>query len=215
MTLTAGCSCGHRFTNREMVRFVGITRLSTLLICFILTDPKVHRAPGGFDEAQDKSTAGDAIDAAAGGAKATALPIGGGGGTCLGNAATATTATRPTSEDSVEVSSPLTMVNDPAAQANVPDGSKSTTGFTVGNDDGISAAASEGDGDAEDDGLSVPKVEVVGFKKQCAQIWDAMHQDRIWRPMIFICIWALVPGNGDAFNSFTQGCASAYTVVSD
>ena len=29
-------------------------------------------------------------------------------------------------------------------------------------------------------------------------------QDRIWRPMIFICIYALVPGNGGAFNSFTQ-----------
>ena len=25
--------------------------------------------------------------------------------------------------------------------------------------------------------------------------------------MVFICIYALVPGNGDAFNSFTQGCA--------
>ena len=24
--------------------------------------------------------------------------------------------------------------------------------------------------------------------------------------MIFICIYALVPGNGDAVNSFTQGC---------
>lgn len=36
-------------------------------------------------------------------------------------------------------------------------------------------------------------------------------QDRIWRPMIFICIWALVPGNGDAFNSFTQGCARECT----
>ena len=43
------------------------------------------------------------------------------------------------------------------------------------------------------------------------KIWDAMHEDRIWRPMIFICIYALVPGNGDAFSSFTQGCARECT----
>ncbi len=198
-----------------MVRFVGITRLSTLLICFVLTDPKVHRAPGGFDEAQDKST-GDTNDddAAAGDVKATLLPVGDGGGNCLAKAATATTGTGPTSEDSVEVLSPLPVVE---VTPNGADGSKSTTGFTVGNDNGKSSPQSEGegegDGQGEDDGLSTPKVQVVGFKEQCAQIWDAMHQDRIWRPMIFICIWALVPGNGDAFNSFTQGCASAYSVV--
>eukprot|EP01043_Picozoa_sp_COSAG02_P005890 COSAG02_NODE_163_length_32424_cov_21.759010_8_plen_214_part_00 len=196
-----------------MVRFVGITRLSTLLICFILTDPKVHRAPGGFNEAQDKSTGDNNADdaAAASDVNATLLSTGGGGGNCLAKAATATTGTGPTSEDSVEVSSPLPVLD---VSQNTADGSKNTTGFTVGNDDGKPAPASQGERDGEDDGLSVPKVQVVGFKEQCAQIWDAMHQDRIWRPMIFICIWALVPGNGDAFNSFTQGCASACSVIS-
>ena len=33
-----------------------------------------------------------------------------------------------------------------------------------------------------------------------------MHEHRVWRPMIFICIFALAPGNGDAFTSFLLGC---------
>ena len=194
-----------------MVRFVGLARLSTLLICFILTDPKVHRTPGGFDDAQGKSggatPAGENADAAAeGGATASLLASAGGGGNCLAKAVTA--GEGPAADDSVEVSSPLTVVDGAASQAaeevDGPDGSQPAVGFTVGDDTGSGNDTAEG----EDDGLSVPKVEVVGFAEQCAQIWDAMHQDRIWRPMIFICIWALVPGNGDAFNSFTQGCAS-------
>ena len=29
-----------------------------------------------------------------------------------------------------------------------------------------------------------------------------MQQDQVWRPMVFIFVFALAPGNGDAFNSF-------------
>jgi hypothetical protein len=198
-----------RFTNRQMVRFVAIARLSTLLICFILTDPKVHRTPGGFDGAQKKATAEKTAGAEAG-ATATLLASGGGAGNCLGKAATA--GTEPAADGSVEVSSPLTMGDDasPPAKSD-PDGSQPPVGFTVGDDSANATTQPDAVPEGENDGLSVPKVEVVGFYEQCAQIWDAMHQDRIWRPMIFICIWALVPGNGDAFNSFTQGCASEDT----
>jgi hypothetical protein len=52
-----------------MLRFVAIFRLSTLLICFLLTDPKVHRQPGGFAAAQQKAEAEEAAAAAAAGAE--------------------------------------------------------------------------------------------------------------------------------------------------
>jgi hypothetical protein len=40
-------------------------------------------------------------------------------------------------------------------------------------------------------------------------VWASMHQHRIWRPMIFVCVFSLAPGNGDAFNSFLLGNPAA------
>jgi hypothetical protein len=37
---------------------------------------------------------------------------------------------------------------------------------------------------------------------QARQVWEAMQLNQVWRPMVFICVFALAPGNGDAFNSF-------------
>lgn len=37
---------------------------------------------------------------------------------------------------------------------------------------------------------------------QARQVWRAMQLNQVWKPMIFVIIFALAPGNGDAFNSF-------------
>ena len=202
------------------MRFVALARLSTLLICFILNgdtttctqffsldcvftpkapcaDPKVHRAPGGYpgdakeEDGQQEATASEAT-----------ANLRSAGENCLAKAATSDMAV----DESAEVAS-----SEPALDAE--------PGAPAGASDADASAPSDGDGaepGVEDvsqfgEGLSEPSSKVVGLKQQCEQIWDAMHQNRIWRPMIFICIHALVPGNGDAFNSFTQGCARECT----
>jgi hypothetical protein len=239
-----------RFTNRQMLRFVAVARLSTLLICFILTDPKVHRKPGGYDEAvvavgtdddtgDDKPSPGEGdVHSGSGVAAAAVSSSARAGGNCLAKAATGGSIAADgaiAGDDSVEVPSPLAADDGWVPPPPPPDldTDRDAVGFTVGEDQGADGSESAGansttpgaaanpdpeqsNGEGagavdDDDGLSEPKAEVVGFMEQCGQIWDAMHQDRIWRPMIFICIYALVPGNGDAFNSFTQGCARACT----
>ena len=45
-----------------------------------------------------------------------------------------------------------------------------------------------------------------GLAEQVSVVWESMHENRVWRPMIFICIFSLAPGNGDAFASFLLGC---------
>ena len=160
-------------------------------------DPKVHRAPGGYpgdakeEDGQQEATASEAT-----------ANLRSAGGSCLAKAATSDMAV----DESAEVAS-----SEPALDAE--------PGAPAGASDDDASAPSDGDGaepGVEDvsqfgEGLSEPSSKVVGLKQQCEQIWDAMHQNRIWRPMIFICIHALVPGNGDAFNSFTQGCARECT----
>jgi hypothetical protein len=37
---------------------------------------------------------------------------------------------------------------------------------------------------------------------QARQVWRAMQLNQVWKPMIFVIIFAVAPGNGDAFNSF-------------
>ena len=59
--------------------------------------------------------------------------------------------------------------------------------------------------------LSDPKLkqeEIAGksLGEQMSVVWESMHENRVWRPMIFICIFSLAPGNGDAFTSFLLGC---------
>ena len=42
-------------------------------------------------------------------------------------------------------------------------------------------------------------------KQNIRVIWSSMHEYRIWRPMIFVFVFSLAPGNGDGFNSFLLG----------
>eukprot|EP01051_Picozoa_sp_SAG22_P014282 SAG22_NODE_1708_length_3768_cov_2.094576_2_plen_702_part_00 len=42
----------------------------------------------------------------------------------------------------------------------------------------------------------------AAHKSQSRAVWEAMQLDQVWKPMIFICVFALAPGNGDAFTSF-------------
>ena len=60
-----------------------------------------------------------------------------------------------------------------------------------------------GGGSAADDEIVAPVVsadEAAGGLKpsQAAQVWSAMQLDQVWRPMVFICVFALAPGNGSA-----------------
>jgi len=208
-----------RFTNRQQVRFVALARLSTLLICFILNgdtttctqffsldcvftpiapcaDPKVHRAPGGYpgdakeEDGQREATASEAT-----------ANLRSAGENCLAKAATSDMAVDESAE--VAADEPAQDADPGAAAAGASDADASAP--SDGTEPGVEDVSQFGEG------LSEPSSKVVGLKQQCEQIWDAMHQNRIWRPMIFICIHALVPGNGDAFNSFTQGCARECT----
>ena len=201
-----------RFSNRQMLRFVSIFRLSTLLICFILTDPKVHKSPGGYKAAIDKTAKSPdtkGIDMNGEGStkiKDTAMNVPG----MPDKSEQLTAVKRLDHQDSEQTfldNKTSTVLTDAAPGSVQPAQEQEqaietmTPSIVDGTDDASFNISSL------DPGLSEPSAHVVGFIEQCKQIWDAMHQDRIWRPMIFICIYALVPGNGGAFNSFTQGCA--------
>ena len=64
------------------------------------------------------------------------------------------------------------------------------------------AARAHGTGQttASDD-ISSQKSEAAPMPKW-RQVWNAMQANQVWRPMVFIFVFALAPGNGDAFNSF-------------
>jgi hypothetical protein len=47
------------------------------------------------------------------------------------------------------------------------------------------------------------------------QVWESMHENRVWRPMVFICVFSLAPGTGDAFTSFLLGCPGDFPVGCD
>ena len=42
-------------------------------------------------------------------------------------------------------------------------------------------------------------------RSQAQTIWETMHEARVWRPMVFVCVFHCFPNNSDAFNSFLLG----------
>ena len=56
---------------------------------------------------------------------------------------------------------------------------------------------------AHDSSTDVPQLDRhQQSPSQARQVWRAMQLNQVWKPMIFVIIFALAPGNGDAFNSF-------------
>ena len=60
----------------------------------------------------------------------------------------------------------------------------------------------------------LPKEELGGkaLTEQIGVVWESMHENRVWKPMIFICMFSVAPGNGDAFTSFLLGCPGDFPV---
>ena len=204
----------------------------SLLICFILNDPKVHRAPGGYEAAKaaaeqaerkrSKEKRAGALEPqvpAQGGDKtqAAAAALGGAAASDVFAAADGDSDGRLNRAEMRAAAASLlpdepwddalwpAMCADCGADPAVGFGPAEFAGFlrtlrapaaatATGGGGGVEALADvDGEGypkppeqqpaEAEhaDDGLSEPSTKVVGFSEQCAQIWDAMHQDRIWR----------------------------------